>query len=80
MYVKTIIIDVKDFVRLSIQVMQMQSHLVYAVDKAYNSDDTDDEKVLSENCDKINVLTTLSEDDYKHERSSKTLNKSKNIM
>ena len=51
-----------------------------AIDEAYDSDDIDDEKVLSENCDKINMLTMLTEDDYKYERSSKTLNKNKNIV
>ena len=60
--------------------MQMQSHLVCTVSKAYDSDDTDDKKVLSENCDKINMLTALIENSYRHERSSKTLDKNKNIM
>jgi len=58
----------------------MQSHLVYVIDEAYNFDDTDDEEVLSENCDEINMLTVLTKDDCRHERSSKTLNKNKNIV
>src|SRR2546430_17274315 len=60
--------------------MQMQSHLVCAVDKAYDSDDTDDEEVLLKNCDEINILTVLTEDDCRCERSLKTLDKNKNIM
>jgi len=58
----------------------MQSHLVCAVSKTYNSDDIDDKKVLSENCDEIDMLTTLIEDSCRHEKSSKTLNKNKNIV
>src|SRR5438034_4174665 len=44
------------------------------------TDDTDDKKVLSENCDEIDVLTMLTESSHRHERSSKALNKSKNIV
>src|SRR5216117_1854698 len=62
------------------QMMQVQSHIVCAVDNAYDSDDTDDEKVLSENCDEIDVLTVLTENSHRHERSLKALNKSKNIV
>ncbi len=43
----------KDFIRSSIQIVQMQSHLMYTINKVYDSDDIDDEKVLSENCDKL---------------------------
>ena len=60
--------------------MQVQFHLMCVVDKIYDSDDIDDKKVLPENCNKIDVLTALIEDDHKHERRSKTLNKNKNIM
>ena len=60
--------------------MQVQSHLVCVVDKAYDSDDINNEKVLSKNCDKINILIMLIENDCKHEKCSKTLNKNKNIM
>jgi len=58
----------------------MQSHLVCIIDKAYNSNNTDDEKVLSENCDEINMLTMLTENNHRHEKSLKTLNKNKNIV
>ena len=58
----------------------MQPHIVCAVDNAYDSDDTDDKKVLSENCDEIDVLTVLTESDCRHERSLKALNKNKDIM
>ena len=58
----------------------MQPHIVCAVDNAYDSDDTDDKKVLSENCDEIDVLTTLTESSHRHERSSKALNKNKDIV
>src|SRR5438046_703523 len=58
----------------------MQSHLVCAVSKAYDSDDTDDKKVLSENYNEINMLTMLTKDDCRHERSLKALNKNKNII
>src|SRR5437667_9740510 len=80
MHVEAAAIDMKDFVRSSVQTVQMQSHLVCAVSKAYDSDDTDDEKVLSENCDEIDVLTVLIKDSYRYERSLKALDKNKNIM
>ena len=67
-------------VELSKQTMQVQSHLVCAVDDAYDSDDTDDKKLLSENCDKIDVLTVLTKDNHRHEKSLKALNKNKNIV
>ena len=51
-----------------------------AVDDAYDSDNTDDKKILSENYDKINVLTVLTENNYRHEKSLKALDKNKNIM
>ena len=76
-HVKAAAINVKDFVRSSIQVMQVQSHFVCTVDKAYDFDDTDDEEVLLKNCDEINVLTALIEDSYRHERSLKALDKNK---
>ncbi len=79
-HVKIMIIDAENFAESSIWMMQMQSHLVYVIDEAYNFDDTDDEEVLSENCDEINMLTVLTKDDCRHERSSKTLNKNKNIV
>ena len=60
--------------------MQMQSHLICAVDEIYDSDDTDNKKVLSENYDEIDVLTVLTKNSHRHERSLKALNKSKNIM
>jgi len=60
--------------------VQVQSHLVCTVDKVYNSDDTDDEKVLLKNCDEIDMLTALTEGSCRCERSSKTLDKSKNIV
>src|SRR5438034_2856729 len=78
MHVEAAVIDMK--VRSSKQMMQVQSHIVYAVDNTYDSDDTDDKKVLSENCDEIDVLTALTESDHRHERSSKALNKNKNIV
>src|SRR6266487_3379424 len=58
----------------------MQSHFVCTVSKVYNFNDTDDEKVLSENCDEINILTILTKNSCRHERSLKILNKNKNIM
>ncbi len=58
----------------------MQSHLVCTVSKAYDSDNINDEKVLSENYDEIDVLTALTKDSCKHERSLKTLDKSKDII
>ena len=79
-HIKIAIIDVKVFAESSIQSVQIQSHLVCTVSKAYDSDDTDDEKVLSENCDKINMLTVLTENDYRCKRSSKALDKSKSIV
>ena len=81
-HIEAVAIDAEDFVKSSIQIVQVQvqSHLVCTVDKAYDSDDTNDEKVLSENCNKINMLTVLTEDSCRHERSLKTLNKSKDIM
>ena len=79
-HVKAAAINVKDFVRSSIQVMQVQSHFVCTVDKAYDFDDTDDEEVLLKNCDEINMLTVLTKDSCRCERSSKTLNKNKNIV
>ena len=78
MHVRAAAIDMKD--RSSKQMMQVQSHIVCAVDDVYDSDDTDDEKVLSENCDEIDMLTVLTESDCRHERSSKALDKSKDIM
>ncbi len=79
-HIKAAAIDAEDFVESSIQMMQMQSHLVCIINEAYDFDDTDNEKVLSENYDKINILIILIKNDYRHERSSKTLDKSKNIM
>ena len=79
-HVEAVIIDAKDFVKSSVQTMQMQSHLVCAVDKAYDSDNIDDKEVLSENCDKINVLAMLTKNNCRHERSLKALDKNKNIM
>ena len=79
-HVEAAAIDVKDFVKSSVQIMQVQSHLVCVVNEAYDSDDTDDEKILSENYDEIDVLTALIENDHKYEKSSKTLDKSKNIV
>ena len=58
----------------------MQSHFICAVDETYDSDDINDEEVLSENCDEINILIILTEDNCRHERSLKTLNKNKDIM
>src|SRR5437667_7318735 len=58
----------------------MQSHLVCTVNEAYDSDNTDDEEVLLKNCDEIDVLIMLIEDDCRHERSSKALDKNKDIM
>ena len=78
MHVETAAINMK--AESSKQTMQVQSHLMCAVGKVYDSDDINDKKVLSENCDKINVLTALTEDSHKHERSSKTLDKNKNIV
>ena len=46
----------------------------------YNSDDTDDEKVLLENCDEIDMLIVLTENSCRCEKSSKTLDKNKNII
>ena len=60
--------------------VQVQSHLVCTVNEAYDSDDIDDKKVLPENCDEIDMLTALIKNDCRHEKSSKTLNKNKNIM
>ena len=60
--------------------IQMQSHLVCAVNEAYDSDDTDNEKILSENYDEINILTILTKNNYRHERSLKILDKNKNII
>ena len=60
--------------------MQMQSHLMYAIDKAYDSDDINDKKVLLENCDEIDMLTMLIKNNHRCERSSKTLDKNKNII
>ena len=70
----------KDFVRSSVKTVQVQSHLVCIVDKAYDSDNINDKKVLSENCDEIDMLTVLTENSHRHERSLKTLDKNKNIM
>ena len=53
---------------------------MYVVNKIYNFDDIDDEKVLSENCDEINMLTVLIDDDCRCERSLKALDKNKNIV
>jgi hypothetical protein len=50
------------------------------IDNIYDSNDTDDKKVLSENCDEINMLTVLTENNHRHERSLKVLDKNKNIM
>ena len=77
-HIGTAAIDVK--AESSIQKVQVQSHLVCAVDKAYDSDDINDEKVLLKNCDKINMLTVLIENDCRHEKSSKILDKNKNIV
>ena len=44
------------------------------------TDDTDDKKVLSENCDEIDVLTILTENNHRHERSLKALDKNKDIV
>src|SRR5216117_550253 len=77
-HIETIIINMK--VESSKQMMQVQSYIVCVVDNAYDSDDTDDEKVLSENCDEIDVLTAMTKEDCRHERSSKVLNKDKNIV
>src|SRR5947207_2568166 len=78
MHVEAATIDMK--AGPSEQKVQVQSHLVCAVDKAYDSDDTDDEKVLFKNCDEIDVLTVLTEDDHRCEKSSKALDKNKDIM
>ena len=78
MHVEAAIIDMK--VRSNEQMMQVQSHIMCTVDDAYDSDDTDDEKVLSENCDEIDVLTVLTESSCRHERSLKALNKNKDIV
>jgi len=77
-HVGTAAIDVK--VRSSIQKMQVQSHLVCTVSKAYDSDDINDKEVLSENCDEIDMLTALTEDSHRHERSLKALDKNKDIV
>jgi len=79
-HVKAIIIDIKDFVRSSVWAVQMQFYLVCAVDEAYDSDDINDKEVLLKNCDEIDMLTMLTEDNYRCERSLKVLDKNKNIM
>ena len=76
--VEAAIINMK--VKSSEQMMQVQSHIVCAVNDAYDSDDINDKEVLSENCDEINMLAVLTENDCRHERSLKELNKNKNIM
>jgi len=58
----------------------MQSHLVCVINEVYDSDDTNDEKVLSENYNKIDILTVLTENNCRHERSLKILDKNKDIM
>ena len=78
MHVEAATIDMK--AESSEQMMQVQSHLVCTVDKAYDSDDINDEKVLSENYDKINVLTALTENNCRCERNLKVLNKNKDIV
>src|SRR5216117_2870790 len=78
MHVEAAAIDMK--AESSEQMMQVQSHIICAVDNAYDSDDIDDEKVLSENCDEIDVLTVLTESDCRCERSLKALDKNKNIV
>ena len=60
--------------------MQVQSHFICVIEKVYDSDNTDDKKVLLKNCDEINMLTALSENDYRHEKSLKILDKNKNIV
>ena len=77
-HIEAAVIDMK--VESSKQTVQVQSHIVCAVNNAYNSDDIDDEKVLSENCDEIDVLTVLTESDCRCERSLKALDKNKNIV
>ena len=57
-----------------------QKLVILDVDVSYDSDDIDDEKILFKNCDEINILTVLTEDDYRYERSLKALNKNKNIV
>ena len=78
MHVETATINMK--AESSKQMMQVQSHIMCTIDDAYDSDDINDEEVLSENCDEIDVLTVLTKDSYKCKRSLKTLNKNKNIM
>ena len=67
-YIKATTIDMK--AESSKQIVQVQSHLIYAVKEVYNSDNTNDEKVLSENCNEIDVLTVLIENNHKHEKSN----------
>ena len=78
MHVETTIINMK--IRSNEQMMQVQFHIMCAVDDTYDFNDTDNKKVLSDDCDEIDVLAALTEDSHKHERSLKALNKSKNIV
>src|SRR5438034_2505288 len=78
MHVEAAAIDMK--AESSEQTVQVQSHIVCTVDDTYDSDDTNDKKVLSENCDEIDMLTVLTENSHRHERSLKALNKNKDIV
>ncbi len=77
-HVEVTIIDVK--VRSSSNTVQVQPHLVCAVKETYDSDNTDNEKVLPEDCDEINVLTVLADEGCRRTRASKALKKEKEVI
>ena len=78
MHIKAVIINMK--IRSNKQMMQVQSHIMCTIDNVYDSDDIDDKKILSENYNKIDILTVLTENNCRHERSLKVFNKNKNIV
>ncbi len=78
MHVEAAIIDIE--ARPSSNTVQVQPHLVCAVRETYDSDNTDNKKVLSEYCDKINVLVALVDEECRRTRASKALKKEKEVI
>ena len=48
-------------ISLSINFIQIQPHLIYAIDEVFNPENTNKKKILSKNYNKINILTALTD-------------------
>ncbi len=77
-HVEAATVDVE--ARSSLNTVQVQPHLVCAVRETYDSDNTDNKKVLPEYCDKINVLVALVDEECRRTRASKVLKKEKEVI